>query len=164
MTSTQPTGTNPLNNETVFKTVLGYMDLSDEFYNDVLVPLRYKSFRKALSISEEQKKAILKRAMENDDEGMEIDALEFFKLIMATRYLLETTNSNAVDWTSMDADGIYNIMNTHQKALNDGEAAKQMSPDKGMETDSVDSEVTSNANLDTKTNGFAKKSLSAFKE
>ena len=92
------------------------MDLSDEFYNAVLVPLRYKSFRKALKIDEEQKKAILKRAMDNDDDGMELDALEFFKLIMASRYLLETTNSNVVDWTSMDADDIYNMMSTHQRA------------------------------------------------
>ena len=38
-----------------------------------------------------------------------------------------------------------------------------MSPDK-EETGSVDSEVTSNTNLQTNTNGFAKKSLSAFKE
>ena len=164
MTFTQPTGANPPNNETVFKTMLGYMDLSDEFYNDVLVPLRYKSFRKALSIDEEQKQAILERAMNNDDEEMKVDALEFCKLIMATRYLLETTNSAVVDWTSMDADDIYNMMSTHQKALRDGEAAKQVSPDKEVETGSVVSEATSNTNLGTSNNGFAKRSLSAFKE
>ena len=163
MSSTQPTGANPPSNETVFKTVLGYLELSDDFYNEVLVPLRYKSFRKALSIDEEQKKAILEKALANDDDGMKIDALEFFKLIMATRYLLETTNSTVVDWTSMDADDIYNMMSTHQKALRDGEAAKQVTPDK-EESGSVLSEETSNNNIETNNNGFAKRSLSAFKE
>ena len=95
---------------------------------------------------------------------MESDALEFLKLIGAARYQMKTSGSDVIDWTSMDGDDIYGMIRTHQEALLEGEAAKQVSSDKGVETGSVVSEATSNTNLETNNNGFAKRSLSAFKE
>ena len=95
---------------------------------------------------------------------MESNALEFLKLIGAARYQMKTTGSDVIDWTSMGGDDIYSMMRTHEEALLEGEAAKQVSSDKGVETGSVVSEATSNTNLETNNNGFAKRSLSAFKE
>ena len=79
----------PETSNQVFTRILGYVDISPEFIETVLAPLRIRTFRKAMVLDEDQLKEANDLSLESNDRGMKTDALQFFSLLKTGDYYLK---------------------------------------------------------------------------
>ena len=94
----------------VFTRILGYVDISQEFLDTVLTPLRTRTFRKAMVLDEAQLKEITDLSAESDDRGMKTDALQLFSLLKAGDYYLKVNEVSEVPWGSFDEDANFKLL------------------------------------------------------
>ena len=102
----------------VFTRILGYVDISPEFLDNVLATLRIRTFRKAMVLDEAQLKEVTDLSVESNEMGMRIHTLQFFSLLKAGDYYLKRNQVAEVPWNTFDEDAVYNLL-TDFKLMNE---------------------------------------------
>ena len=100
-------------NETAAQTfirILGYVDISEEFIDTILAPLRIRTFRMAMILDESQLNKITELANASGDPGMQTDSLQFFSLLNAGSYYVQQANVRFVPWATLDEDAIFDMI------------------------------------------------------
>ena len=93
-----------------FTRILGHLDIKDDFINSVLVPLRIRTFRKAMILDEEQLKEVTVLSDSSNDPGMRTDSLQFFSLLKTDDYYLKHHKEKHVPWATLDEESLFDLI------------------------------------------------------
>ena len=109
-----------MSQEEIFEGVLGYAEISPEFYESILVPSRVRNFRSACGQSQAQLDNIVSFAAKSDDPGLVADSLQFLKLLEAAAYFVETSEvffMKDIPWGTFTQSSTLNLIDAHLAAL-----------------------------------------------
>ena len=164
-----------MSQEEIFKRVIGYADVSTQFYDEILAPSRHKSFRSAYALTQAQKDELLSNARATEDKGLITDAHNFLKLLDAGEHYRknrEITLIKNVPWDSFDEEAVLDIIDNYiagvKTEIEKSKLEASIStiaplPSKVDGSPSkIKSELKQEDILDESSYGYAKKSLKAF--
>ena len=109
-----------MSQEENFQRVLGYAEISPEFYETILVPNRVRNFRSACGQSQAQLDNIVSFAAKSDDPGLIADSLQFLKLLEAAAHFIETSEvlfMKDIPWGTFTQSSTLDLIDVHLAAL-----------------------------------------------
>ena len=108
--------------EQLLKKVLTMLDLSQNFYGDVLGPSRYRSL-KVLSYNKQQRDMLAKKVNAIDSDDYNLDLESFFTLLDSVQYHEEKGDADIV-WSEVNQDAIFAMMREYKRAMKKKEQKK----------------------------------------
>ena len=161
-----------ISQEEIFQHVLGYAEISPEFYEDVLVPHRVRNFRSACGQSKAQLDNIESFAAKSEDSGLIAESLQFLKLLEAAAHFVETSEilfMKDIPWGTFTQNSTLDLIDVHLAALRvqttESRIKMEESGMSGLAITKPDTEevidLTGGRGVDL---GYAKKSLKAFSD
>ena len=161
-----------MSQEEIFQRVLGYAEISPEFYEHILVPNRVRNFRSACGQSKAQLDNIVSSAAKTEDPGLIADSLQFLKLLEAAAHFVETSEilfMKDIPWGTFTQSSTLDLIDVHLAALRvQSRESRIKLEESGMSgialNEAVSEEVidiTGGRGVDL---GYAKKSLKAFSD
>ena len=157
----------PASNEQVVKQVLGHLDVSDGFYDAVLVPNRCRSLLKLMNYNNEQREMIKRKVKKLGNEDYEFDLLNLLQMIDAASYHMRVNESKNVYRAETGVDDIENMIMEFELYLREIEETKKVTPSPmagEVEHASVAGSEVTDGSTEGLSGSFAKRSLVAFKD
>ena len=110
---TMSTTTTHTNNEVILKRDLDHLEITEDFHKNIPDKGWCRSMVEAMNFDARQQGFLMERAENSPDENDVSDMLEFFKLLDAENYHLEVNDVTSIEWNSMPADHIYEMITVY---------------------------------------------------